>query len=330
MSLFRFELKKLLFNKKTLILLTVLLILYAAIGFLVSHFSFGGQSNYTIYRELADAHTGPIDPVQAAASNKVSDDTKIRFGNNSDALSEAGYHDPVIKFNLNYADYAKYADEYYNGASTDSASAPYGINNLQKKVDSLEQNGDSSSFEYRKTVRQLETETSIGEPVFDNTSLWVNLFNNWGTYIVLFLLFIPLGFIIAPVFSIEASTGMDNLILSSMHGRKKIVTAKLVSVIITSAVVVMIYVAATFFANFLAMGSFAGATAALRSVAAYARAPFAMDVWQFAVVSVLWLLFMGIVFGIVVAFVSSKIKSQLGTFGIGLADRKSTRLNSSH
>lgn len=318
MSLFRFEIKKLLVNKKTLIMLAALFVLYAATGFLTSYFGFGSQSNYAVYQELADTYTGPVDAEQAAISTEISDATKERYGNDDEALTEAGAADPVLKFNMDYADYARYVDEYYNGASTDATSNPYGVNVLQNKVNSMEQSGDTSSFEYRETVQQLDAEISLGEPVFANTSLWDNLFDLWGGYMSLFVLFIPLAFIIAPVFSVEASTGMDNIVLSSMHGRKKIVTAKLASVVITSAVLVLIYLAATFFANFLAIGSFTGVTAALRSVATFVRTPFSMSVWQFAIVSAVWLLFMGIVFGIVTAFISSKMKSQMATFGIGL------------
>ena len=58
-----------------------------------------------------------------------------------------------------------------------------------------------------------------------------------------FLLFVPLAFIIAPVFAVERSSGMDNLILSSRHGRKKIVTVNLLSVLVASTVVVTLYLA---------------------------------------------------------------------------------------
>ncbi|GLB28466.1 membrane protein [Lacrimispora amygdalina] len=318
MSLFKFELKKLLVNKRTLIILVVLFIAYAVTGFITCYFGFGSQSNYAVYKELADAYTGPIDAEQAAISLEISDATKVRYGNNEEALSEAGAADPVLKFNMDYADYARFVDEYYNGASTDATSNPYGVNVLRDKISSMEEIGDTSSFEYKETVEQLDAQIALGEPEFANTSIWDNLFDLWGGYMSLFLLFIPLAFIIAPVFSVEASTGMDNIVLSSMHGRKKIVTAKLAAVVITSLVSVLVYLVATFLANALALGSFTGATAALSSVTAFARTPFAMSVWQFAIVAAVWMLFMGVVFGIVTAFISSKMKNQMSSFGIAL------------
>jgi hypothetical protein len=41
--------------------------------------------------------------------------------------------------------------KYYNGSSMDSLGDPYGINVLQKKLDTLEQTGEANSFVYRKT-----------------------------------------------------------------------------------------------------------------------------------------------------------------------------------
>lgn len=324
MSLFRFELKKLLVNKKTIIMLGVMFILYAAVGFATAYYGFGGQSNYTVYEELAEANAGPVNPEQAALSTDAATAAKERYGDNAEAISHVTSGDPVLKFDVDYADFATNVDEYYNGASTDAASDPYGIAPLQNQIDSLAQSGDTSSFEYKAATQQLETETALGTPEFANTSLWDNLFTNWGGYIVLILLFIPLAFIIAPVFSMEASTGMDNIVLSSKHGRGKIVTAKLASVVITAVAAALIYLVATFLFNFLAMGSFAGATAGLRSVVTFVRAPLGMAVWQYAFVAAGWLVLMSAVFGIVMAFISSKMKSQMATFGIGLAVLLST------
>lgn len=134
-----------------------------------------------------------------------------------------------------------------------------------------------------------------------------------------FLLFVPLAFVIAPVFAMERSSGMDNLILSSRNGRRKIVTAKLLSTLAASTVVVALYLAATFLFGFLPHGSFHGWDAAIQSIPAYARSMFPWKVWQLAAVGAAWLIFTGAAYGLIICFISSRMKSQMGTAGVSLA-----------
>lgn len=134
-----------------------------------------------------------------------------------------------------------------------------------------------------------------------------------------FLLFIPLAFIIAPVFAVERETGMDHLILSSRSGRRKIVTAKLLSILTTSAVVVVLYVTATFIFGFLPHASLHGWDAAIQSIPTYAHSMFGFRAWQLAVIAAAWLIFTGAVYSVIVGFVSSRMKSQRSSAGVSLA-----------
>lgn len=74
---------------------------------------------------------------------------------------------------------------------------------------------DDDTAIYEKLSGSLKVLTTLGEPKFANILLWENLFVNWGEHLMQFLLFIPLAFIIAPVFAVERETGMDHLILNS-------------------------------------------------------------------------------------------------------------------
>lgn len=112
---------------------------------------------------------------------------------------------------------------------------------------------------------------------------------------------------------------MDNLILSSRNGRRKIVTAKLLSALVASAVVVTLYLAATFLFGFLPHGSFHGWNAAIQSISTYARSMFNFNVWQLAIVGAVWLIFTGAVYSLIICFVSSHMKSQMSTAGVSLA-----------
>ena len=318
MSLFQFELRKLLLNRKTLIILAALLAIYSAVGFGTSYFLIGSGEAYKTYAGLARPLAGPLNRAKEAEALKTYEAAKERYGDNEEVIYYATSSDPVLKFDVDYAHFSRYVQEYYDGSPTDSLGEPYGVNVLQKKLTDLAAEGRTNTFAYRSVKNQLDTERSLGEPQFANTVEWANLFTNWGDTIMLFILFIPLAFLVSPVFSAEASTGMDNLILSSRNGRRKIVSAKIGAVIVTTLVIFGLYLMATFVFGFLSIGTLEGAAAALRSIPAYVRAPFALLNWQFAVAAALWVLLSGVTYALMVSFISSRLKSQIAVFGISL------------
>jgi len=105
MKLFRFELRKLLLNKRTLIISAVLLALYCVVGVGLSISSFGGLANYSTYNELANAVTGPYNAEQAELSNIAYDAAKERWGTD-EGVSKMSSQDPQLKFDKAYHDYA--------------------------------------------------------------------------------------------------------------------------------------------------------------------------------------------------------------------------------
>jgi ABC-type transport system involved in multi-copper enzyme maturation permease subunit len=318
MSLFQFELRKLFLNRKNIIILLFMFGIYGAIGFGTTYFLVGSKANYETYAELASPLAGSVNPQKAEEARVVYEELKERYGGSEEAIYYGTSSDPAAKFNVDYTHFADHVDEYYNGSPMDSLGEPYGITVLERKLSSLEQVGKAGSFEYRKTRNQLRVEQRLGEPQFANTVLWDNLFKNWGDFIMLFLLFVPLAFIVAPVFSVEASTGMDSLILSSRHGRRKVVTAKIAAVVVSAVCVIAAYLTATFVFGFLSMGTFEGGEAALRSIPGYVRAPFGFTNWQFTLVSAVWLLASGVVYALIVAFISSRTGNLLAAFGVSL------------
>lgn len=222
MSLFRFELRKLLFNKKTIMLLICLLVLYSIIGFAASIFLVGSNDSYRVYEELAAAYEGPLDAKKAAEAKMVYDEASARYGTDSQVMARSIKDQPEIILAVKYHAFAGTVDDYWNGTPPESTEEPYGIALLQAKLAELERQGRQDTFEYKELSGSLQTLIGLGEPEFANILLWENLFVNWGEHMMQFLLFIPLAFVIAPVFAVERSTGMDNLILSSWHGRKKL------------------------------------------------------------------------------------------------------------
>lgn len=319
MSLFRSELRKLLLNKKTLILLLCLFALYSVVGLTSTMFLIGGNDSYRAYEGSAAAWEGPFDSEKAAQAEKIYQEVSARYGTDTRMITRSVKDQPEIILAVNYHAYAERVKEYWNGTPPESAEEPYGIALLQGKIAELESQGKQDTAACRELSASLQRLKELGEPEFANTLLWENLFNNWGEHMMQFLLFLPLAFVIAPVFAVERSSGMDSLILSSRNGRRKIVTAKLLSVLIASTVVVVLYLAATFIFGFLPHGSFHGWDAAIQSIPTYARSMFRFKVWQLAAVGAVWLIFTGAVYSLIICFISSRMKSQMGTVGVSLA-----------
>lgn len=319
MSLYRFELRKLLLNKKTISLLVCLSVFYSLIGLATSLFLIGSGDSYRVYGELAADYEGAFDAEKADWAKKVYEEISDRYGKDSRMIARSVKDQPETMLALKYNEFAGRVDEYWNGTPPESAEEPYGIALLQSKLAELENQGKQNTFAYKKLSGSLNVLSALGEPKFANILLWENLFVNWGEHMMQFLLFIPLTFIIAPAFAVEKETGMDHLILSSRSGRRKIVTAKLLSILTASAVVVVLYVTATFIFNFLPHASLHGWDAAIQSIPTYARSMFGFKAWQLAAIGAAWLIFTGTVYSLIVGFVSSRVRNQRGAVGASLA-----------
>ena len=318
MKLFRFELRKLLLNKRTLIISAVLLVLYCVVGFGLSISSFGGLANYSTYNELANAVSGPYNAEQAELSNIAYDTAKERWGTD-EGVSKMSSQDPQLKFDKAYHDYATTVDEYWNGpVSGQDMDNITGVYPLKEQLAELEMAGATDTYDYERYSSQLETELAAGEPEFQNVALWESLFGVWGGIMAVILLFFPISFIIAPVFTSENTTGMDNIILSSKKGQGQIVAAKVGAVSVTCAITAFLYFAGTFIGTFLPFGTLAGAGTAIRSVSSLTASQISMSIGSFAVLTVVWTIFVAIVYGAVLTLISSKLKSQTATFGIGI------------
>ena len=203
MSLFYFELRKLLFNKKTSLLLLCLFALYSVIGFTSTIFLIGSNDSYRAYEEMAAAYEGSFDNEKAAEAERIYNEVSARYGTDSRMITRSVKDQPEIILAVNYYAYAQQVEEYWNGTPPESAEEPYGIALLKSKLTALESQGKQDTFAYRELSDALQCLIELGEPAFANILLWENLFNNWGEHMMQFLLFVPLAFIIAPVFAVE-------------------------------------------------------------------------------------------------------------------------------
>lgn len=317
MTLFKFELRKLLLNKRNAIIMAVLLVGYCAIGVGMSVFSFGSIGNYNTYSSLANAATGSYNEEQAQISTAVYDAALDRYGN-AEGIDHMKAEDPQLRFDVDYRDYSVTVDEYWNGPETQDLANLKGIYPIQNRMSVLETEGATDSYEYQKLSNQLETELAAGEPEFHNVALWDSLISTWGGMMISILLFFPMSFLIASVYTKEKTTGMDNIILSSKHGQGQIVLAKIAATAVTCATTALAFFAGTFAGTFIPFGTLGGIGLPLKTLASFADTQLVMSIGGFAALSIVWVIFVAVVYGIIMALVSSKMKNQAAVFGIGI------------
>lgn len=317
MKLFQYEMKKLLLNKKVFIMLLVLFIFYATLGFGQSYMSFGSLQNYKTFDSLSDKVEGAFDKSQGEKSDAAYQMAKDRYGV-EEGITHAAMTNPQLNFDVAYHEYATEVKEYNEGSKDDNKELPYGVEPVKERLLQLEKQGKINTYEYNKLKNQLETSNKLGQPEYSNVSLWNNLYKSWGGYMILMLLFFPIAYFVAPIYTKEVVTGMDNIILSSKNGQRNIVIAKIAAVSIASAVITIIYFVATFIGNFLPFMSLEGISASVRSISSMVRAPFGFTVGQFALLTIAWEIIIAIVFGLVMTFISAKMRSHSAAFGIGI------------
>ena len=184
MSLFYFEFRKLLFNKKTVSMLVCLFILYSLMGFVTSMFLIGSSRSYRVYEELAAGYEGPLDVGKAAWAKNVYEELSARYGTDSRMITRSIKDQPETMLALKYNEFTERVDEYWNGTPPESAEEPYGIALIETKLSELEKQGKQNTVAYTELSDSLKRLTALGEPEFANILLWENLFVNWGEHMM--------------------------------------------------------------------------------------------------------------------------------------------------
>ncbi len=170
MSLFRFELRKLLLNRRTL-LLACLFVLYSAVGLSSTVFLIGGNDSYRAYEKIAASWEGPFDSEKAAEAETIYQEVSARYGTDARMISRSVKDQPEIILAVNYHAYTQRVEEYWRGTPPESAGEPYGIALLQGKLAELESQGKQDSFDYRELSAALQRLEELGEPEFANALL---------------------------------------------------------------------------------------------------------------------------------------------------------------
>jgi hypothetical protein len=225
---------------------------------------------------------------------------------------------PSLVFAMRYVSFGGRVDQYWNGPNRQNPDQILGVYPLQEKLKKLEEANRTEGYEYKRYQESLALEKRIGEPVFEKTGLWSAYFLMFDWMFVVFLLLMALTFFSSPLFTQEVRTEMDSIVLCSLKGRREIVTAKLWAATLTSAILAMGYLGAALVGMMLGSGDFSGLGAPARCLEIFAQAPLHLTVGGLVVLSVLWLILSTVVFGLALALISCKMKSQSAAFGIGI------------
>ena len=138
MSLFYFEFRKLLLNKKTISLLVGLFILYSLMGFVTSMFLIGNGESYRVYEELAADYEGTIDEGKAVWAKKIYEEVSARYGTDSRMIARSIKDQPETMLAIKYNEFTERVDEYWNGTPPECIEESYGIALLESKLAELE------------------------------------------------------------------------------------------------------------------------------------------------------------------------------------------------
>ena len=320
MTLFYYEMKKLLFNKSRLILLAVIFIICTVMGLMGAEgsFAFRRSADYREYIRLVSENSGKFDPVQFAESKVISEATEAEYRKgNEDGFFMYLHRNPIQKFHSDYTKFGKIVHEYWYGSEYQDQENIMGVYPIQEKLKQL--SGKKDTYEYRYYKNRLDTELSQGEPVFQDTLFWNNFFLAFDPSRVAFLLLMFLSFIISPVFTQEVKTDMDSIILCSAKGRREIVTAKLLSVCAASTVLTVIFFLGMFAGTYIFNGNINGFDAPARCLPGFTWTALDMTVGGVAMLGVVWLILVAMAFGLAICLISAKLKNQSATFGLGVS-----------
>lgn len=152
MKLFRFELRKLLLNKKTLIILAVMFALYIGIGVANIIMPFKGTGTHEIYTELAGDFTGKLDLVQAEKSTAEVSELQGLYGTGH-MVERMSSTNGQLKFDYQYSAFATRVNTYYNGTGVPGSDEIIGIKPLEEEIARLEAAGETDTYQYDKLVK---------------------------------------------------------------------------------------------------------------------------------------------------------------------------------
>jgi ABC-type transport system involved in multi-copper enzyme maturation permease subunit len=301
MSLFRFELLKI-FTKKS-----IWITLFAIIGLFL--LSYSGEYKYgwdqynnvefqKIGREVAKGHEGVIleaDIVKAEKLLNEYEQQAFTVVYESDKLAEA--------------------KERWEIAIADTKVLTGSRDDIFAKVETLErQNETLEGAGLEKNNLHIEMLKNREEPFFAYSNGWRGMIDYFNTYgLIALAVLIILG--LSSIFSQEDETGVNQFILSSKHGRKKLVTAK-----IAAGFVYVLVIASTFyliaFIHHAYLYTLEGGEGSLQLMMKYMASPYSFTLMEYHFVQIAIYLGAALAFSLLVLLVSALVRNSLISFFI--------------
>jgi len=173
----------------------------------------------------------------------------------------------------------------------------------------------SEEYQYREAALHYRMLTGLTPAVFYYRRGWqeiIDFFNTLGLIFMGGLILLSLS----PVFSEEYSTNMDSLLLSSKHGKRKLVTAKLIASTITVLSFVVFFAAVNVGTNSFILG-LGGSSSRLQELIKYFASPFNLTLGDYFLVQLIVHILGSTAFGLIVLLISVFSRSPLIPFFIG-------------
>lgn len=185
------------------------------------------------------------------------------------------------------------------------------LQEINKKITKLKKEG-KIGYEFRKLNLQKEMLLNVdySKLYYQRPAEQMNEFlNTYGLVFVGALIVVGLS----SIFTQEYTTGVDNYILSSVNGRKKIVHAKIIASMIFVIIVILISVIFDVVFWNVMEGNY-GWKAALQSMDTYWDSPYSFTLFSYFVVQVVFQLIAGCAFALFVLLISAISKNSLVSF----------------
>lgn len=180
-------------------------------------------------------------------------------------------------------------------------------------------NFDEATYPYREAEKEYEMLESLGNPYgFYWIQAWKGMINLIEPImsVVLIAIMILLG--LSPVFSEDHTQKTIGLVLATKHGKKQLVTAKLLASVTYIGVIFISLHLTNFIIQLNGHGGLKGWDAPLQSLVTfpsnYSMSPFSLDVWQFYLATLTIQFLAGVAFGVLILCLSHLTKNVLMTF----------------
>lgn len=299
--MYKHELYKI-YSKKSIyvvLLLTILTIMYA------SNHSADMVMKDPIYEELHETWGGPITDEKVIAASEIMVEADSRAPGDPSAISSEERHASNVHF--------------FVASAGQNAEA---LNEHKIRLHTNLEKMESSTYDYKEMSKELSMLEDLGEPNgFYLIRAWRGMLTLidpfFGTLFLSALILIGL----TPIFSEEFTQRTAGLIAATKHGKKRIVTAK----IMAGTTYVLSIFMVLHFINFLIQsnihGGFEGWDAPIQSFidgstysTIYQYSPYNWDVLKLYVMTLSIQLFAAVAFSILVLFISSMIKNTMIAF----------------